>query len=310
MVLFGPSLYGPLRHVSQFHKHAAGAELNFTVGLSRLGLRCGLITRVGRDEFGQYIMACMRAEGIDTALVREEETHPTGVYFKEYRGLGDPRVYYYRHGSAASSMSPEDIDPECLNGARLIHLTGITPALSATCRETCLALLRLAEGLGIAVSFDPNIRLGTLHDVETARDSMMPFISRSHLLLLNKFECELLFGSSELAAIMDEVFDAGPRIVAVKMGSRGSLAAARSDRVIQFAEPFKTPRYVDPVGAGDGFDAGFVYGYLNNLPIDGCMRAGNLVGALATTVTGDYEGYPFLRDVAGAIASGGSEIRR
>lgn len=304
MVLFSPSSTGPLRYVTQFNKYAAGAELNFSVGLARLGLQSGLITKVGEDEFGQYILACMRAEGLETALVKEDPAHPTGVYFKEYSGLGDPKVYYYRRGSAAGTLSPEDIDPGCLDGVQLVHLSGITPALSQSCRETCLTLLSLAEKAGIKVSFDPNIRLGRLHDAETVRAFMDPFIAKAHVLILNRPECELLFGSGELAQVMEEVFALGAEVVVLKQGAGGSAAAERCVGVIYSAESFKAARYVDPVGAGDGFDAGFVYGYLQGWPIQKCLRLANFVGASATTVLGDYEGYPFLPDALRAVGSG------
>lgn len=296
MVLFSPARNGPLRHVSTFHKYAAGAELNFSIALSRLGLRAGLISRVGRDEFGTYILSCMKAEGLDTGLVARDDAHPTGVYFKEYSGIGDPRVYYYRRGSAASALSPSDISEAWLDGVRLVHLSGITPALSASAHEASLALLAAAKSRGVTISFDPNVRIDRLHALDTVRSFMAPFISKADLLLLNQPEFELLFDATSLEEKADHIFGLGPKVVVLKQGAQGASAASVDSGVIEHAEPYSVARYVDPVGAGDGFDAGFVFGYLSGWPMPRSLALGNYVGASATAVTGDYEGYPPLED--------------
>lgn len=293
MVLFSADTAGPLRHVSSFRKHAAGAEFNFSVGLARLGLRPGYITRVGDDEFGHYILACMRMEGLDTSLVRVDPERPTGVYFKECRGLGDPRVYYYRRGSAASALSQEDVDPACVEGARLVHFTGITPVLSPLCRNTALYLVGLASSRRVPLSFDPNVRL-RLIDRNRVREVMMPFVAAAELLLLNEAELELLFGTRDPVTASREVFGMGPQMLVVKRGARGAVAvSARTGEAVE-GEAYCPSRFVDPVGAGDGFDAGFVFGYLSGWALEDCLRLANFVGACATTVMGDYEGYPFL----------------
>ncbi len=296
MVLFSAGTAGPLRYVGVFRKYAAGAELNFSIGLARLGLRPGYITRVGDDEFGHYILACMRVENLDTSLVKVDPERPTGVYFKEYRGLGDPQVYYYRRGSAASALSRADIDPTCLEGARLVHLTGITPVLSPSCWEAAWYLVELAGQKGVPVSFDPNVRL-KLVPRDRVRDDLLPFVTRSKLLLLNEFELEVLFGTRDLSAVADQIFDMGPEIVVLKMGVRGAVGMMVNDRRLVEVEAFRPARFLDPVGAGDGFDAGFVFGYLNGWPLEACLRLGNYVGASATAVLGDYEGYPYYADL-------------
>jgi len=295
MVLFSPDTQGPLRHVSLFRKYAAGAEFNFSVALARLGLRPAFLTRLGDDEFGHYILSCMRAEGLDTSLVRLDPTRFTAVYFKEYRPLGDPCVYYYRRGSAASALGPEDLDPSWLEGARLVHLTGITPALSKSCHLLCLRMLEVARELGVPVSFDPNVRLKLVPREEVPR-LMEPFMRQCRLLLLNEAELDLIFGTRDPCTAAPQAFEWGVEVLAVKRGARGAVALTRQGELVS-REAFRPARPVDPVGAGDGFDAGFVYGYLMGWPLERCLSLANLVGASATAVPGDYEGYPFRHEI-------------
>ncbi|HCJ10706.1 MAG TPA: sugar kinase, partial [Clostridiales bacterium] len=295
MVLFSPDTQGPLRHVALFRKYAAGAELNLSVALARLGLRTAFLTRLGDDEFGHHILSCMRAEGLDTSLVRLDPTRSTAVYFKEYRPLGDTCVYYYRRGSAASALGPEDLDPSWLEGARLVHLTGITPALSESCHLLCLRMLEAAREMGVPVSFDPNVRLKLVPREEVPR-LMEPFMRQCRLLLLNEAELDLLFGTTDPGVAAPRAFEWGVEVLAVKRGARGGVALTGRGEVVS-REGFRPARVVDPVGAGDGFDAGFVYGYLMGWPLERCLNLANLVGASATAVPGDYEGYPFRHEI-------------
>ena len=114
-------------------------------------------SRLGQDEFGAFVRNQVRAEGVDCRAVVFDETHPTGLMFKQ-TGAGESRVYYYRAGSAASFLSPGDITPALFAGVGLLHLTGITPVLSENCRAAVLRAFALADELGVPVSFDPNIR--------------------------------------------------------------------------------------------------------------------------------------------------------
>ncbi|HSW10272.1 MAG TPA: sugar kinase [Bacillota bacterium] len=299
MVLFSAGTAGPLRHVSHFAKYTAGAELNFSIALTRLGIPTGFVTKLGEDEFGEFILACMRAEGLDTSLVSRSALQPTGVYFKEYRGPGDPKVHYYRRGSAASALSSEDLRRDWLAGVKIVHITGITPALSSSCQTACEALLDMAEDAGAAISFDPNYR-PLLHDRMDVRRFMADYLRRADILFMNEREAELLFGSTDFAAVRRQAHEMGPRTVVLKLGRRGAAVSTVSDGTSRDAvqvPALEIERFVDPVGAGDGFAAGFLFGLMSGWPPEKCLAAGNYVGAMATTVAGDYEGYPFLAEL-------------
>ncbi|MGE5589504.1 MAG: sugar kinase [Bacillota bacterium] len=290
MAVFVPAERGPLRHVRRFEKHVAGAEFNLAIGASRLGLEAGWISRVGQDEFGEEIVRVLRSEGVDTRHVHRS-SQPTGVYFKEYSALGEPRVLYYRAGSAASEMGPDDVDPGYIASAQILHVTGITPLLSDSCLQATRKAIDAAHQAGVTVVLDPNIRykLVAPGDVPAV---FRPLLQDSDLVLAgeNELRAILLDDASPLERLEEAVLDLGPRLVVVKRGASGAVARTAAQRVEE--GPFAVQRVVDPIGAGDGFDAGFLAGWLRRWDLRRCLRLGNLVGACATGVHGDYEGYP------------------
>src|SRR3954447_1677603 len=157
MVLGTPTQPGRLRHAPSLELKIGGAESNLAIALSRLGIHAGWVSYLGDDEPGQLVLDRVRAEGVDTSRVRRLEGHPTGLYLREKVGTV-ARVYYYRRGSAASTMGPLAFDPEYLQEARFLHLTGITPALSDECRDFTLWAAREARATGTRLSFDVNYR--------------------------------------------------------------------------------------------------------------------------------------------------------
>ena len=305
MVLFSPKENGPLRHVESFRRYVAGAEANTAIGLARLGESVGWFSRVGDDEFGASVLAALRAEGVDVSRVSVDPGAPTAVYFKEFRGLGETRVYYYRQGSAASRMTPSDLDPAYLDGARCLYLTGITPALSEGCRELAQAAVARAKQAGVPVAFDPNIRHKLLGD--RVREVLLPLLQASDIALLGLEEARLLLGPGEPEALAAAVRARGPQTVLLKLGEAGALALSGDGMIRVPAFPV---RVVDPVGAGDGFSAGYLAGWLKGWDLEQSVRLGNLVGACACTVLGDYAGYPGLREACSYLGLSPGVIER
>ncbi|HLZ10378.1 MAG TPA: sugar kinase, partial [Chloroflexota bacterium] len=187
---------GPMRGVELFRKHVAGSEANVAIGLSRLGHQAGWISRLGADEFGTYIRNFLRGEGVDVSQVILDPTHPTGIAFKERRELGARRVLYYRHGSAASYLSPADLSPDYLNNIRFFHVSGVSLAISSSCHETVVAAIELAHRAGATVSFDPNVRL-RLWDADTWRRVLRQVIGSCDIVLPGADEAELITGESD-----------------------------------------------------------------------------------------------------------------
>ena len=148
MVLLVPTQVGQLRYAHQFERFVAGASSNTAIGLARVGHDVGWVSSVGYDEFGQCILTFLRGEQVDVSQVLENENAPTGMFIKERRRRGVTRVFYYRSGSAASQLSPTDLNVDYLQQTKYLHLTGIMPALNETCKETTFRAMEIARNHG------------------------------------------------------------------------------------------------------------------------------------------------------------------
>ena len=308
MVLLVAEQAGPLREATTFRRHVAGAESNVAIGLRRLGHTAGWVSRLGDDDFGRAVLFRIRGEGVDTSRVILDAAAPTAVFFRE-RHIGSQarpiEVVYYRRGSAASRLSVADLDADYIRGARWLHLTGITPALSASCREAVFAAAEIARGAGLPVVLDPNYR-SKLWTTDEARRVLRDLASRCDVVLPGLEEAELLTGESQPEAAARQLAASGPRTVVVKLGAQGALAVA-DDRVIR-APALLLERVVDPVGAGDAFAAGLLAGLLRGLPIEAALDLANRCGAYAMTAPGDMEALPLWHEVAAPWP--GLDVRR
>jgi 2-dehydro-3-deoxygluconokinase len=280
-----------LAESAALHLDIAGAESNLCIGLSRLGVAARFISRVGNDPFGERIRSVLRREGVDVSALIVDASASTGLFFREHLPDGQRRVYYYRRDSAASRLAPEDLRPEMFAGARLVHFSGITPALSASCAAACWRALELARQVGAAISFDPNFR-PRLWDAQTAGKALRPFLPQVDLLLMGHEDAQALFGSSNEQEALRLAAVAGVKVPVLKRAERGACAWKAGALVETPAYPAR--QVVDPVGAGDGFDAGFLAGWLRGNSLEDCLRLGARIGAAAVEVMGDYAGYPKL----------------
>jgi 2-dehydro-3-deoxygluconokinase len=286
MVLGVPPRPGRLRHASSLELKIGGAESNLAIALSRLGIFAGWIGLLGDDEPGQLVLDRIRGEGVDTSRVRRLRDHPTGLYLREQVGAA-ARVYYYRQGSAASTMAPGTFDPEYLEGTRFLHLTGITPALSEDCRAFTLWAAREARAAGTLLSFDVNYR-SKLWGPEEARNFVEELLPGVDLLFVGNAEARAIWGKGD-EGFVRELAASGPREAVLKRGGEGSLALIDGRIVTQPAFPVEE---VDSVGAGDAFDAGYLAGHLWGMAPEERLRVANAMGALSVATLGDYEGLP------------------
>jgi 2-dehydro-3-deoxygluconokinase len=316
MVLLDPATPGPLRYVHEFTKRMGGAETNFAIGVVRLGHSAGWISRLGDDEFGRFILQTVRGEGVDTSQVRIDPHAPTGLFFKERLGEATG-VYYYRAGSAASRLAPEDIDEAYVRSGRWLHVTGITPALSRTARDAVLRAVAVARAAGLEVSFDPNMRL-KLWSREQAQPVFRALAAQCTVLLPGLDEAEIMLDEppgtlldhvateAGLWEVCARLHALGPRIVALKLGEAG--AAASDGTQIVRARPHQV-RVVDPIGAGDAFAAGLVTGLLEGLSLRQALERANAMGAFALTVPGDWEALPSRAQLEAFLAGAGRVLR-
>lgn len=295
MVLFNPETTGPLRYVHQFNKSIAGAESNVAIALARLGHQVGWFSKLGDDEFGRYIQSVIRGEGVDVSkVVNDTNCGSTGLLFKERFAHANPNIYYYRKHSAASTLCIEDLDNDYITSAKILHITGITPALSSTTREAVYKAIAMAKENGIMISFDPNIRL-KLWSLEEAKRVLLDIAGQADIIFPGIDEGRLLLGKEDPVEISRTFLDMGCKIVATKLGKKGCYIATEEKQ--GFVEGYVIEKPEDTVGAGDGFAAGFLSGLLKKQDIFECGKQANAVGAMATLVRGDMEGFPTLKQV-------------
>lgn len=287
MVAMVPQREEPLQYGGELRMRVAGAESNAATGMQRLGHSSMFVSKVGDDPFGQFIVRSIRAEGIDCSGVKTDPDHPTGIMFKDLLPGGETTVHYYRAGSAAANMCPDDLPADAITDAAILHLTGITPVLSQSCRDTVMAALDMAHETGTQVSFDPNIRKKLWKSTDYS-PLMREIARRSDYLLLGVDEAKVLYGADKAEDICRAAFEnSRTRVIAVKDGGNGAWVCDR-DRII-FIPPFPC-RCIDPVGAGDGFNSGFLSGILEDKTLEECGRMGGIAGAKATETRGDVEG--------------------
>lgn len=288
LVAFIPNSQMKLRYVDSFTKVVVGAESNVAVGLSKLGHRTAWISKLGNDEFGAFVQRELRAEGVDTSEVLISSDLPTAIMFKQFSNDEESSVFYYRSNSAASTLAIADIDWNRIKEARILHLSGITPALSETMKALTFELFRFAKEHGILISFDPNIRL-KLWSEEEALATLRPLVEAADIVLLGEEEAALLLGESDSSTICRTLLDFGVSHVAVKMGEKGACVA--DSKQIVHIDPYPVS-VVDTIGAGDAFNAGFLAGLLEGRDVEECGKMGALMGSMAVSSVGDTEGLP------------------
>lgn len=288
MVVFTPKS-SLMKYAGSFSKKFGGAETNVAIGLTRLGHQASWISRVGNDDFGKAMLAFVRGEGVDVSQVKFDQESPTGLYFKEVRNDGRVNVQYYRKGSAASNLSPDDLNEHFIEGAKYMHITGITPALSQSCYDTVFRAIDIARKNNIKVIFDPNLRR-KLWSEEKARKVLLEIASLADIILPGVDEGKFMFNEEDPYKLGELFLQLGASIVILKMGAKGAYYFTKKESGL--VEGFLVNKVIDPVGAGDGFAAGVISGLLENLPIYETVKKGNAVGALVTMTEGDFEGLP------------------
>lgn len=290
MGLFIAEELGRLESVDHFSFTTCGAELNVAIGMKRLGHSVAYMTKLGKDPFGARITNRMRELGIATDLVTYSEERPTGFMFKSMVTEGDPDIFYFRKGSAASTIGPEDVERLDLSDYDALHMTGITPALSATAREAVFALAEAAKAGGLRFSFDPNLRLQLWPDREEMVRCINQLAFRADLFLPGIKEAKLLIGEEEPEKIAAYYLEHGAGAVVVKLGARGAYYAAGTQS--GYVPGFHVEHIVDTVGAGDGFAAGVLTGLNEGLPLEEAVRRGCAIGAIQLMSKGDNDGLP------------------
>jgi 2-dehydro-3-deoxygluconokinase len=291
---------GPLRLAGSLRLSLAGAESTVAIGLSRLGHTAGWVGRVGADEFGRLVVDRLRAERVDVSAVTVDDTAPTGLLVREQRTADLARVRYYRSGSAGSRLCPDDLAPALAGGARVLLLSGITPALSATALAATRTAVAHAVDAGWVVCLDVNHR-AALWSRSSAADTLAPLAASATVVVGDAAELELVGGADPVPVLLA----GGAREVVVKEGERGATVwTADGSR----SAPARPVTAVDVVGAGDAFVAGYLSGLLDGLDVEARLDRAVTVAGFAVSSAGDWEGLP-TRDELSLATPPGTTMR-
>lgn len=298
---------GPLTAGGTLTMHVAGAEANVAIGLTRLGHKATWVGSVSADELGEYVLRQLRAEGVHLDAVVRDDERPTGLMFLEQRTADLTRVHYHRNGSAGAELRIEHLEEALAGGARVLHLTGITPALSDGARAAALWAAEAAAGSGMLVCLDVNYR-ARLWSREAARAVLTRLAAYASIVIASSDELELVGepGADE-STLVAGLLRRGVATVVIKLGSAGARLHTRDG--VQQAEVLPVTA-VDTVGAGDAFTAGYLSGHLDGLGAAARLRRAVTLGAFAVASRGDWEGLP-RRDELSLLErhAAGSSIR-
>jgi len=290
-----PRRAGSLAFADDYRRMLAGAELNACIGCARLQISAGMISRVSADPFGEFVLRCLRADGVDVSHIEvDEPRRPAALLFKERLPGGDFRVYYHRRDSAACKMEFTDALARYVSGARAFLYTGIFPALSALNHRTLMRLLDAAEAAGVMRVFDPNIRMKLLRTPSRARRLLRPLAARADLILLGEAEAEMLYGASDADALFARLAKDGVAHAVLKRGDAGAQAV-RDGRTFEVAA-HPVAAVVDTCGAGDAFNAGYLAALLHGFATEDALRLAAYCAAQVVASESDNEALPYWND--------------
>ena len=286
----------PLRTARGLRLSTAGAESTVAIGLSRLGHEAVWVGVVGEDELGARVLRDLAAEGVDTRFVRTEPDHQTGFMIRELRSAEYTHVTYFRRHSAGSRLAPADVESALSANPDLdlVHLTGITPALSQSCAEAVGRTVELAQAARVPISFDVNYR-STLPGSAATAAFVKELLPEIDLLFVGDDELALIAEEEDTERAARDLLARGPAEVVVKQGSKGALAAADDGRLV--THPALQVRVLDVIGAGDSFTAGYLAARFDGLAPRERLRWGTIAAACTVGTHGDWEGLPTRADL-------------
>jgi 2-dehydro-3-deoxygluconokinase len=312
LVVFVPNRHGRIDRVEGFTPCVGGAELNTAVGLARLEVPVSFACSIGDDPLGDRIVRAALAEGVDVTAIQRCPNASTGLLLKQWAGLsGNTSVYYYRSTSPMGQglWRTTEIEQQLENQTwQWVHTTGITCMLNKETRNQSLRLIQRAKQLGVTVSFDVNIRLklGLIQEWRDMLKQVLPFVD---WFFAGDEEAEQLFGQNHVSTVytcLKEMGFRGKGFV-LKRGAQGAVVVTSHLTLSQPAIP--VAKVIDTVGAGDGFNAGFIAGLVKGMTLQEALALGAVVGAFAVTSVGDYDGYPTFKE-AMELVRGGKELLR
>ena len=278
----------PLRMGGMLAMSMAGSESNVAIGLTRLGHSVRWGGRVGADEVGTFLLRTLKSESGLVDTVEIDPHRSPGLMLAERRISDLSRVSYYRERSAGSALCTSDAAKALKEIPRILHVTGITPAISSSAAEAVDWAVRRAREAGALVSVDVNYR-SRLWSIDEARPVLSALVRSADIVIASEDELDLVVAASDELAAADELREFGVRDLVIKRGARG--ATVWRDRVASHAEAIRIP-VLDTIGAGDALTAGYLSGVLDGVAPAEALHRGTVTASFAVATVGDWEGLP------------------
>lgn len=301
MGLFIAKDFGRLEDVSEFSLTTCGAEFNVAVGMKRLGHEVTYMTKLGNDPFGKKIVKMMNSTGISTDKIIYSQTNPTGFMFKSMVAEGDPSIFYFRKGSAASTLNSSDIQALDFLEYDIVHITGITPALTESTNNATYALLQKTREHRLTFSFDPNLRPQLWPSKNVMANCINDLAYKSDIFLPGINEVKTILGEGDPEKAAKHYLERGTKVVIIKLGADGAYYATSNES--GYVKGYKVDTIVDTVGAGDGFASGVLSALRENLTLEEAVKRGNAIGAIQLMSKGDNDGLPTKEELIAFMAN-------
>lgn len=289
---------GSISRAAHFYKAYGGDTLNTAVAASRLGSRTGYISKLGSDPFLPFLLEELTREEIDLECCPVVQGF-NGLYLISLGEKGEREFTYYRAGSAASTLSPGDLDPAYIRNARILHASGISQAISSSCRNAVRRAFALARDFGVRTSYDPNFRrkLWSAEEAKAALEEVLPLTDI--FLPSSPEDSQQLLQATDAGEIYDCARKKGPEIIVIKKGEAGCVVAAGGE--LRSVESFRNAMPVDTSGAGDAFNGGFLHGLLCGLDPVEAARLGVTAAGIKIAGRGAVRSLPQRRMVEEAV---------
>ena len=295
----------PIGTAPGFHKSYAGDTLDVLTMASKLGTSTGYITKLGDDPFADYLLDSWRTEGVDTSAVKVVPGF-TGVHFLSILPGGEREFVYYREGTAATTLAPDDLDPEYIAAAEVIHVSAVPQAISPSARATVLWAAQVARERSVTVSFDTNLRM-SLWTIEEAREALQEVLPYVDVIFPgHPEESTSLLGLDTEAEVISYFRSRGVKVVAVKSGEAGAWIG--TEEGVWRASAVAPKGVLDTAGAGDAFAAGVLHCLVRGLGPEEGLRWGVVAAGLTVAERGALASQPSREEVEHFL--GASHIER
>lgn len=279
-----------------YRQGIGGDVSNVAIAAARQGAAAAMLTAIGADPFGDLLVEAWRAEGVDASAVRRDRGAATGIYFIG-QSLDGPVFTYARAGSAASRMTPADLDEDAVRRAAILHVSGISMAIGTGPADTVFRAIAVAREAGVRISVDTNLRL-SLWPLDRARATIHGAVAGADIALPGLDDARRLTGRGDPAAICDFYLELGPSVVALTLGADGALLATRDGQV---HVPAPRVEVVDTSGAGDCFDGAFLAELVAGRDAEAAARYAVAAATLSTRGHGAVAPIPARAEVAGVM---------